>query len=135
MNKLFNLEIYTPERTFFEGQVESLVINTHSGEIGILYHTLPLVTTLQSGVMRILQNGKWMEAANSVGFVEVTRDMVTVLTDSAAWPHEVDINAVNEEIDELDERKRKAKSLEEYKMAKAQLAIQFAKLKITHQED
>lgn len=135
MNKLFNLEIYTPERTFFEGQVESLVINTHSGEMGILHHTLPLVTTLQSGVMRILQNGKWMEAANSLGFVEVTKDTVTVLTDSAAWPHEIDISAVSEEIDELDERKRKAKSLEEYKMAKAQLAIQFAKLKITHEED
>ncbi len=135
MAKVFNLEIYTPERIFFKGEVESLVINTHSGEIGILYHTLPLVTTLQSGVMRILQNGKWMEAANTTGFVEVSREVVTVLTDSAVWPHEVDINTVSEEIDELDERKRKAKSLEEYKMAKAQLAIQFAKLKITHRDN
>ena len=128
--KPFRLEIVTPDREFFSDEAESLIINTPSGEMGILYHTLPLVTVLKSGVMKICRDGRWMEAVNSDGFVAVMPDKVTVLTQSCEWPHEMDLDKVRGEIDELQDKERKAKSAYEYKMAKAQLAAQFAKLKI-----
>lgn len=133
--KSFKLNIVTPEREFFSGEVQSLVVNTVSGEMGILYRTLPLVTVLQSGIMKIRRNGRWMEAANSYGFVSVLKDGVTVLTQSCEWPHEIDADIIDKEICELQERERKAKSAYEYKMAKAQLAAQFAKLKLKNKSD
>ncbi|MDR2201827.1 MAG: ATP synthase F1 subunit epsilon [Clostridiales bacterium] len=132
--RTFNLEIHTPERVFFSGGAESLTVNAESGEMGVLYHTLPLVTILVGGVTRIKQDGKWMEAACGEGFMAVTKEKTSIFTESAFWPHEVDPDAVNGEIDGLDEKKRKAASLAEYRMAKAQLAIQFAKLKIKKRE-
>lgn len=130
MAKLFHLDIVTPDRDFFKGEVESLVINTPTGEMGILYHTLPLVTILESGVIRILQSDKWMEAATSDGFVRVDTDRVTIMANLCEWPYEINANKVNEEIMDLSDRMKKSQSLREYKLAKAQLAIQFAKLKI-----
>lgn len=132
MENLFMLRIVTPDREFFAGEVQSLVLDTPTGEMGILYHTLPMVTILEPGVLRICRNGRWMEAANGEGFVSVLSDGVTVLTQSCEWPHEVDLDAVDKQIDVLRDKERKAKSQYEYKMAKAQLAVQFAKLKIKH---
>lgn len=128
--KLFNLEIYTPDRKFFAGEVESLIIDTPSGEMGIMFHTLPLVTILSSGVMKIFQANKWMEAANSDGFVRVAQDKVTIMAQMCAWPYEVDEETVNKDIVTLSDAAKKAQSLREYKIAKTQLAISLAKLKI-----
>ena len=135
MSKSFDLKIVTPVREFFSGEAESLIINTISGELGIMRNTLPFVTVIKSGVMRICQNGRWMEAIASDGFVSVIDNKVTVLTQTCEWPYEIDLNEIDGEIDKLNEKERKAKSLYEYKMAKAQLAVQFAKLKIKNHGD
>ena len=47
---------------FFDDEIESLVINTDTGEIGVLKGRLPFVTTVKSGIMRLLAGGRWMEA-------------------------------------------------------------------------
>ena len=130
MEKQFDLRIVTPDRMFYSDKAESLVINTTEGEMGILAHALPMVTVLKPGVMRICRDGRWMEAANSDGFVSVMRDGVTILAQSCVWPHEVDADSVDKEIDALHDKERKAKSVYEYKMTKAQLEVQFAKLRI-----
>lgn len=135
MRKVFQLQIVTPDRVFYAGEAESLIVNTPTGEMGILYHTLPLVAVLKAGIMRICKNERWMQAVNSDGFVSVMRDKVTVLTQSCDWPYEIDAEQVGKEIDKLSDKEKKAKSLYEYKMAKAQLAAQFAKLKINKNGD
>ena len=43
MEKSFMLNIVTPDREFFSGNIESLIIKTPSGEAGLLYHTMPMV--------------------------------------------------------------------------------------------
>ncbi len=130
MDNKFILNIVTPYREFFSDEVESVTVNTINGEMGILSHALPIITVLKSGVIRIVQNGRTMEAAASDGIVTVTRDKVTVLTRLCAWPHEA------EELDELvaseSSESRKKSQAYEYKLAKAQLAAQFAKLKNKH---
>ncbi|MCL2751599.1 MAG: ATP synthase F1 subunit epsilon [Firmicutes bacterium] len=130
MVKLFKLEILTPDRGFFEGEVESLVVNTPTGEMGILCNTLPMVASLTAGIMRIKQRGKWMEAAGGEGFIEIKPDGVMILVHSANWPHEINEDALKREIDQMSVILKKQQSLHEYKLAKAQLARQFAKLKL-----
>ena len=127
MANLFQLHIVTPDRVFYDNTAESLTVHTPTGEMGIMAHTLPMIALLQPGILRIYKNGRYMEAANSEGVVSVLRDAVTVLTQSCDWPYEVDAERVDKE--------RKAKSIAEYKTAKAQLAVQFAKLKIKNHGD
>ena len=78
MAKLFNLEIITPERTFYRGEVESVIVNTVGGQMGVLKGNAPLVTALVSGDLKIQKDGKWYHAANSNGFMEVTPEKVII---------------------------------------------------------
>lgn len=130
MDTLFELEIVTPDRSFFKGRVESVILNTPTGEREILLHTLPMVFILEGGIIRIRQNERWMEAVSGNGFVRVGETDTVVMAEICEWPHEIDTEKVHEEIEEIDEQLKKAQSMREYKMAKAQLAIQLAKLNL-----
>ncbi len=113
---------------FFDGKVEELIFNTPTGEVEILYHTLPMVAIVSPGIVFISQNGRKMEAACSEGFVRIA-DKVTLLVQTCKWPYEVDEEETNKEVKLLNDKIKKAQSMKEYKMAKAQLALQLAKLK------
>lgn len=130
MEKIFHLEIITPDREFFNGAAESLIVTTTHGEMGILAGMMPMVANLANGVIKIKQNGKWLKAANGEGFLEINPSGVILLTQSAEWPDEIKVKAVEDEIGSLSEQLKKQQSLKEYKMAKAQLARQLARLRI-----
>lgn len=123
----FYLEIVTPDRLFFEGYVESLIFNTTSGEMGVLYNALPMVTALKPGTLKIRQKNKWMEATNGDGFIQVRPKKVIIMAQKAKWPYEADDEV---KTDEMSIKKKKEQSLKEYKLAKAQLARHFAQLRL-----
>lgn len=131
MEKLFTVEIYTPDRLFFRGEVESLVVNTIRGHFGVRYNTTPIVTMLFPGIIKILHKNKWAEAVNTDGIITVKKNHVTILSDKCLWPHEVlaDKEAEEKEESYMESKERREQTLRDYNMAKAQLAMQFAKLK------
>jgi len=87
----FILEIVTPDRKFFEDEVEMVIVRGKEGDIGILKNRTPLVTPLDIGRIKIKQNGKVREAAIASGYVEVAKNKTTIITDSAEWPEEIDV--------------------------------------------
>ena len=133
MAKTFRLEIITPDRVFFSGEVEHVIVTTTHGEMGLLAGAMPLVATLADGTLKIHQNNKWMNAVSGEGFLEVNPTGVILLTESAEWPYELREKAAAGDADEVDlisRQLKKQQSLKEYKMAKAQLARQLARLQI-----
>lgn len=125
MNELFTLDIVTPDRRFFCGEVQAVVLQTPTGQREVLLHTLPCVFILSEGVMRIKQNDRWMEASAGTGFVRVGERDTVVMAQTCFWPYE---SAETDE-DVVDDAVRDKKSLHEYNMAKAQLAIRMTKNK------
>lgn len=119
MASQFYLEIITPERTFYKGEVESVIIPTVGGQMGILKGNIPLVTALQSGEVKIKKDGKWYYAANSDGFAEVTQEKVVLFCQTVFWPGEM-------EMAELEEKERRQQ--EALDMARDEKAFQLAKL-------
>lgn len=119
MASQFYLEIITPERTFYKGEVESVIIPTVGGQMGILKGNIPLVTALQSGEVKIKKDGKWYYAANSEGFAEVTQEKVVLFCQTVFWPGEM-------EMAELEEKERRQQ--EALDMARDEKAFQLAKL-------
>ena len=85
------IEIITPDKTFFSGEIEMLIYPTSDGERGIMYNHTPMVTPVVPGEIRMLNNGKWKKAAVSEGFLEVSPDMTVMIIDTAEWPEEIDI--------------------------------------------
>lgn len=92
----FNLEIVTPEGKIYEHAIDSVVIPTPNGEIGVLPGHIPLLTIVSPGELKIYHNGKEESLAVDKGFARILGDTVSVLTEAAIHIEHIDIKAVEE---------------------------------------
>lgn len=95
-SRLFHLEVISPDRVFYEGEVEMVELRTSEGEIGIYKNHIPLTAILVPGILKIKEEGQERIAALHDGFVEIFGDHVTILAESCEWPEEIDRNRANE---------------------------------------
>lgn len=84
------LEILTPERQVYEGDVDMVIAPASEGYVGILPHHAPLLTSLGPGEFRVKKGGAEEVLAVFGGFMDVRGDRVTVLTDAAEHAEEID---------------------------------------------
>lgn len=87
------LEIVTPEKTAYSEDVEMVTLPGSEGELGVYPNHVPLLTTLNPGELRVLKGGRESFLAVGEGFVEITGDTVSVLTDMALEPSVIDESA------------------------------------------
>ena len=92
------LEIVTPEGRAYSDDVAMVVLPSIEGEIGVYPAHVPLMTQLSPGELRITKDGKTTEFVVGTGFIEVTGDSVSVLTDSVLGEEEIDEGATEEAI-------------------------------------
>ncbi|MGB3367608.1 MAG: ATP synthase F1 subunit epsilon [Acidaminobacteraceae bacterium] len=132
MASFFNLEIVTPDKSFFSGEVEMAIIRTSEGDVGLLKAHEPLVAPVSVGSLRIKgTDGKFTEAACAGGFMTVTEDGVMVLTDAAEWAHEIDVNRAKEALGRAQDRIAKnAKEVDDAR-AKTSLARAMNRVRIS----
>ena len=73
------LEIVTPERQVFSDEVDSVVCPGVEGELGVLPHHAPLLTTLGFGELKIRRGGEEEFFAIAGGFLQVRPDKDVVM--------------------------------------------------------
>lgn len=95
-NKMFQLQIISPDRIFYQGEAEMVEVKTTEGEMGILKEHIPLTAIVAPGILRIHEAEGIKEAALHDGFIEILKDKVTVLAESCEWPEEIDLNRAEE---------------------------------------
>ena len=79
-NKIFTVEIITPDRIFYKGEGDMIEFTTAVGEIGVYKKHIPLTTVLAPGVVKIHKTGEDdVIAAVHSGFAEILPDKVTLL--------------------------------------------------------
>lgn len=101
------LEIVTPDRKVYSRQVDSVVLPTTQGEVGVLPGHLPLLTMLDAGELQAQVEGATELLAVDKGFARVQGDVVSVLTEAAINVESIDLSKVEEA------RQRAQKALEE----------------------
>ena len=85
------IDVVTAERVVYSEEVDAVIAPGMEGQLGILPHHAPLMTTLQSGELVIRKGGQEESLAISGGFLEVRPDHVIVLADQAERGEEIDI--------------------------------------------
>jgi len=90
------LDIVTPERLAYSDDVDSVVAPGVEGELGILPHHAPLLTTLGLGELRIRKGGTEESFAIAGGFLQVRPDRVVVLAETADMASEIDLQRAEE---------------------------------------
>ncbi len=94
--KFFDLEIISPERTFYKGQVSFLELTTSEGEVGIYKDHIPMTNVIVPGIVTIHEADGIKEAAVHSGFMVILQDSVKVMAEVAEWPDEIDANRAAE---------------------------------------
>jgi F-type H+-transporting ATPase subunit epsilon len=125
----YMLEVITPERIFFRGEVESVIIPTPDGFMSIQKMHEPMVAAVSIGTMKLLVDGEWLECTTSEGFVEVRPDETIIFSQTAEWPNEIDIRRAQEAKERAEERLRQALSHQEYMQNQIALARAMVRLR------
>ena len=95
-DRIFSVEIITPDRIFYKGEAEMIEFTTVNGEIGVYKNHIPLTTVLAPGIVTITGPEGKKEAAVHSGFAEILQDKVTFLAEIAEWPDEIDFSRAEE---------------------------------------
>jgi F-type H+-transporting ATPase subunit epsilon len=92
------LEIVTPETTAYSENVEMVTLPGSEGELGVYPKHVPLLTIMRPGELRVLKDGRVSSLAVGEGFIEITADRVSVLTDMALGAEQIDERAAEEAV-------------------------------------
>jgi F-type H+-transporting ATPase subunit epsilon len=134
MAKLFNLKILTPERQFFDDDVEVLTVTTTDGRFSFLAGHVPVVMPLGVGTLSFGTSDGTMEVFNSEGFSEVRHEGVVVYVQACESPEEIDKRRAEEAKMRAEKRLRQKQSMQEYRQSKQALARAMARLRVTKQD-
>jgi F-type H+-transporting ATPase subunit epsilon len=113
MAKLMHIDIVTPEKKIFDGKIKELTAPGSTGEFGVLPEHAPFATILEPGVVTLVkEDGSKDMLAVSGGYIEVTREKVVLLVETAEREGEVDIDTLKRRKEEK-ERLLKSKTKED----------------------
>ncbi|MEK7544292.1 MAG: ATP synthase F1 subunit epsilon [Patescibacteria group bacterium] len=92
----FLLDIVTPERTAYSDSVNALSVPTPNGTIGVLPKHVGLFSVLGEGEIKISTGSKDLYLAIGGGFMEVTKEKVSILVSRAVHADELNEKAITE---------------------------------------
>ncbi len=119
-----HVELVSPEQILYSGDGDMVVCRTSDGEIAFLTGHAPFVGSLGIGEVRVTEpSGDVVHAAVHGGFVEVSNDRVTILSDVAELAAQIDVARAQQALEraELDLREGHPE---------AELAVRRARLRI-----
>jgi F-type H+-transporting ATPase subunit epsilon len=123
------LEIVTPERQAYSDIVDSVVCPGTEGEIGVLPHHAPLLSTLGLGELRIRKGSQEESFAIAGGFLQVRPDKVVVMAETADLAAEIDLEKAQQARAEA-ERALEAGYVEGADLSAARAELQRALIRI-----
>ncbi len=120
------LEIVTPDARVYTDTIDSVVIPTVEGEVGILPGHIPLLTQVEDGELRVTKGTETVLLAVSGGFAEVEGDRVHVLAEHAISEEKIDEKAVEEALKRAEARISDAKNLDPQEYERLQSLVRYS---------
>ena len=80
---MLRVSLISPERTLFEGEVDTVVAPAFDGEVGVLTGHAPMMTLLGRGALRVGSGAAERRFLVEGGFLQVADDAVRIVTERA----------------------------------------------------
>ena len=133
MASTLKLEIVTPEAMVYSEDVDMVTLPGSEGEMGIFPMHVPLMTQLTAGEVSVRKGGRDFFLAVGDGFVEVTGERVSILTDMAIKAENIDEVMAEEARKRAEARLAEHLDAAEVALVNASLANALAQLKVKRQ--
>ena len=124
------LEIVTPEEKIYSEDVNMVTLPGAEGELGVYPNHVPVLTALKPGELRIVKDGRETAMAVGEGFVEITGDSVSVLTDMALESTGIDESAAEKAIESARAAMKEDHTAEEVAAIQTTLSKALAQLHV-----
>lgn len=128
MADTFALKIITPDRVFYENDVEMVEFNTVEGELGVYKRHIPMTVIIKPGILTITEGEETKIAALHAGFAEILPESVTIMAEIIEWPAEIDEERAKSAKERAEERLET--KTPETDIARAETALQRAMARI-----
>ena len=78
MSQFLKLDIVSPEKQLFSGEVEGATFPGDKGRFTVLYNHAPIISTLEQGTIKWVQQGQNATLDIKGGFIEVENNKIIV---------------------------------------------------------
>lgn len=129
------LEIITPEKIIYKGDIDQITVMTATGEITILPHHVNLFTKLEPGEALIKVGGKDQYLAITGGFLEVSNNKISILANYAIHSEDINVEKAMEaqkRAEALLKKKEEGISEQDFAEARAELGKAILQLHIAN---
>ncbi len=120
------LEIVTPEARVYSDTVDTVVIPTQMGEIGVLPGHIALLTEVAHGELRLSKGAATHVLAVGGGFAQIANDKVRILAEHAITEEKIDEHAVQAAMKRAEEALRGTDSLEPAEIERLEGVVRFS---------
>jgi F-type H+-transporting ATPase subunit epsilon len=120
------LEIVTPESRVYADTIDTVVIPTVEGEIGILPGHIPLLAQVEHGELRVTKGSTTSFLAVGGGFVQISGDKISVLAEHAITEEKIDEKAVEAALQRAEQAIKEAKNLDPNEFEHLQEMVRFS---------
>lgn len=124
------LEIVTPEAKVYSDIIDTVVIPTVEGEIGILPGHIPLLTQVDSGELRVTKGTTTEWLAVSGGFAQIEGDRVRVLAENAINEEKIDENIVEAALKRAEAELKEAKNMDPQQYEHLQSLVRYSGIQL-----
>lgn len=123
MAKSIRLEVITPSKLFYKGDIELVIVRTLTGDEGFMANHTWACKLLDAGELWIQEAGSkdFKVAAIAGGYIDV-KDYIVIFTDAAEWPDEIDVDRAQSEKAKAEDWLRHPSS-DDSEVARAKIAI------------
>ncbi len=119
-------EFVTPKGSVYSDTVDTVVLPTVQGEIGILPGHLPLLTQIEDGELRVQKGNATESLACGRGFVEIAGDKISVLAEQAINVAAIDESAVENACRRAEDALAKKQDLSAEETERLESVVRFA---------
>ena len=120
------LEIVTPEARVYSDTIDSVVIPTTDGEIGVLPGHIPLLTQVDHGELRVTKGATTLLLAVSGGFAQIIADKISVLAESAIQEDKIDEHAAEAAMKRAEDALKAKDALEPAEIGRLEGIVRFS---------
>lgn len=126
------LEIITPEKVIYSDKVNEVLIPTEKGQIGVLPNHIGLFAKITTGELVIKKGGHEQMIAITGGFLEVSKDKVSILADYAIRAENIEVAKAMEAKEKAEELMKNKESEQNNAALEAQLRRAILELKVAN---
>ena len=126
-----HLKIITHEKVVFDEDVDEIYTRGVDGEFGILKNHIPIMSALDIGVTKVVQNGNYRYFTTMGGVLQFKDNEAVILTPTAEDGNDIDVVRAQEALSRAKAKLAERDAKIDVKRTEAAIARALARLKAT----